>query len=79
MSPIIDIHVLLFFRREKRSRNGDRKYEGKKEKEQKAKKQSRKAEKGRGKARTCDMVKGSKRRQTIKKFRRKRGIKGESR
>lgn len=73
MSPIIDIHVLLFFRREKRSRNGDRKYEGKKEKEkeQKAKKQSCKAEKGRGKARTCDMVKGSKRRQTIKKFRRR--------
>lgn len=55
MSPIIDIHVLLFFRREKRSRNGDRK-------------RSRvvKQKKRREKSRTCDMVKGSKRRQTIK-------------
>lgn len=49
-------------------------------KEQKARKQSCKAEKRRGNARTCDMMKGSKRRQTIKKFRRrKRGAKRESR
>lgn len=45
-SPIIDINVLLFFRREKRSRNGDRKSEGKKEKEQTAKKAKQKREEG---------------------------------
>lgn len=65
MSPI---NVPLFFRREKGNRNSDRKQEGKKEKEggQRAKKQSRKAGKRR-KARTCGMVKGSKRRRKIKK------------